>query len=102
MLLDPAQDALAPGIQQPESKDGNEHEHLDEAEDVVGLQLDGPREDEHGLDVEQDEEQGEDVVTDLALGPTEPYGIDARLVIEVLLGLDPGRPDEAPEPEDSS
>ena len=49
-------------------------EHLDEAERAVASRADGPREDEDGLDVEHDEEQGEDVVADLALGPADPTG----------------------------
>ena len=65
------------------------------AEHAVGLEPGGPREDEHGLDVEQDEEQGEDVVADLALGPAEAHRVDARLVGEVLLRL-PGGPDSEP------
>src|SRR5581483_1498451 len=96
-FLDPAEDALAPGVQQPEREDRDEDEHLDEPEDVVHLEADGPGEDEHRFDVEHDEQQGEDVVADLALRPPEPHGIDAGLVIQVLLGLDAVRPDEAAE-----
>ena len=55
--------------------------------DAVGLEPGGPREDEHRLDVEHDEQQGEDVVADLALGPARADRVDAALVGEVLLLL---------------
>ena len=63
--------------------------------DAVGLEPGGPREDEHRLDVEQHEEQGEDVVADLALRPAVAHGIDAALVGEVLLLLGPDGPEDA-------
>ena len=65
--------------------------HLDEAEDAVGLEPGGPREDEHGLDVEHHEEQGEDVVADLACDQPVPTGSTPRLVGQVLAVLAPGR-----------
>src|SRR5688500_18154583 len=68
---DPAEDTLAPRVHEAKGEHDDEHDHLDEAEDVVDLQARGPGEDEDGFDVEHDEEQGEDVVADLALAPTE-------------------------------
>src|SRR5688572_10191398 len=64
---DPTEDALAPRVHEAKGEDDDEHDHLDETEDVVRLQPGGPREDEDRLDVEHHEEQGEDVVPDLAL-----------------------------------
>src|SRR4051794_20604983 len=64
-LLDPAQHALAPCVEQAQGEDGDEDEHLDETEHVVGLEPGRPREDEHGLDVEEHEQDREDVVADL-------------------------------------
>src|SRR3954454_2187409 len=96
--LDPTEHTLAPGVEQAQGEDGDEDQHLDETEHVVGLEVDGPREDEHGLDVEQHEEQGEDVVADLALGPAGADRVDPGLIGDVLLGLRTGRPHEAAEP----
>src|SRR5690606_17199492 len=72
--------------------DEDEDEHLDEAEHPVGLEAGRPREDEQGLDVEHDEEQGEDVVAHLALGPGGADGVRARLVADVLALLRPPGP----------
>ena len=49
-----------------------------DAEPPVGVDPGGEREDEHRLDVEHHEEQGEDVVADLALAPAGAHRIDAR------------------------
>src|SRR4051812_26324991 len=81
----PTEHALAPRVH--EAKEQNEHEdpHLDEPEAGVAFELRRPREDEHGLDVEDDEQQREDVVPDLALRPTFADRIDATLVGRQLL-----------------
>ena len=47
---------------------------------AVPLELGGPREDEHRFHVEHHEEQGEDVVADLALRPAVAHRVDAALV----------------------
>src|SRR5690349_15167577 len=60
----PPQDALAPGVHEPEHEHEHENEHLDEPVPPVGVQLRGPREDEHRLHVEDDEQEGEHVVAD--------------------------------------
>ena len=73
----------------------DEDEHLDQTEDAVALQPRRPREDEHGLDVEHDEEQGEHVVADLALGPQVPTGSTPLSYVLVLLGLGPVGPQQA-------
>src|SRR5438067_2813291 len=98
---DPTEDTFTPGVEESEGEDHDEDGHLDEAEDVVDLEADGPGEDEDGLDVEQHEQDREDVVADLALRPTVADRIDTRLVVEVLPGLRAGGADEAPETENS-
>ena len=70
------------------------------ARTAVDARASGPREDEHGFDVEQHEQQGEDVVADWLCDQPSPTGIDAALVVEVLLGLHPGRANEAAETEE--
>src|SRR6187200_2347805 len=65
--LDPPENALAPGVHQPEQQDEDEHTHLHETEAGIGLELCGPGKDEHRFDVEHHEQQGEQVVADLAL-----------------------------------
>src|SRR5215212_377519 len=39
----PLEDALSPCIDEPEGEDDDEDDHLHEAEDVVGLEAQGPR-----------------------------------------------------------
>src|SRR3546814_5583398 len=65
-------------VHEAQGEDGDEHEHLDQAEHLVLLEPGRPREDEDRLDVEHDEHQGEDVVADLALRPHVADRIDAR------------------------
>src|SRR5205823_275182 len=95
--LHPPQHPLAPGVEQAQRQDGDEDDHLDQPEDLQGLEPDGPGEDEHRLDVEHDEQQREDVVADLALRPARPDGVDPALVVEVLLRLGPGGTQQAPD-----
>src|SRR3954466_11953219 len=99
MSSDPTEDAFTPGVEESEGEDHDEDGHLDEAEDVVDLEADGPGEDEHGLDVEQHEQDREDVVAALTLRPAVTDRIDSGLVVEVLARLRTRRPDEAPETE---
>ena len=74
-------------------------DHLDQAEDAERLEAHGPREDEDGLDVEHHEEQGEDVVADLALGDQpRADGVHAALVVDVLLRLRAVGPQQLAEP----
>src|SRR3954452_7485257 len=99
--LDPTKNAFTPRVKESEGEDHDEDAHLDEAEHVVDLEAHGPREDEDGLDVEQHEQHREDVVADLTLRPTGPDRVDTGLVGRVLVGLGPGRADEAAETENS-
>src|SRR3954447_14970846 len=94
---DPTKDAFTPGVEESEGEDHDEDQHLDEAEDVVDLESRGPRKDEHCLHVEQHEQDGEDVVADLALRPSEAHRVDTRLVVEVLRRLRSRRADDAAE-----
>src|SRR3546814_6209771 len=84
-------------VPEAQGEDGDEHEHLDQAEHLGLLEPGRPREDEDRLDVEHDEHQGEDVVADLALRPHVADRIDAGLVVEVLARLAAGGPDERAE-----
>ena len=82
----------------PRSSTSDEHGHLDQAEPAERLDVDRPREDEHGLDVEDHEQQGVDVVADVRLAEARQR-VGARLVGDVLLVLGPGRAqDPAPTP----
>src|SRR5688572_18212714 len=81
---DPSEHLLLPGVEEAEGEDDDEDRHLDDAEPPVGLGARGEREDEHRLHVEHDEEEGEDVVADLALTPAGPHRIHAGLVVDVL------------------
>src|SRR3954447_17922066 len=92
--LHPAEDAIAPRIDEAQEQDEHEDAHLDETEAGVALELRGPREDEHGLDVEDHEHQGEHVVADLALRPAVTNRVDTALVRGRLVGRRLHRPDE--------
>src|SRR5215203_644178 len=85
MWLHPAQYALAPRIHEAKEQDEHEDTHLDQTEARVPLELSRPREDEDRFDVENHEEQGKDVVADLALRPSLAHRIDAALVGDQLL-----------------
>src|SRR3989304_1045069 len=81
---DPLQVPLAPGVEEPGRQDQDEQDpfqHGVQLELTVG---DGPREKEHRFDVEDDEDQGEDVVLDLELDPGVADRFDATLVSRVL------------------
>ena len=60
--------------------------HLDQAEPAEAVDVDRPREDEDGLDVEDDEEQRVDVVADVRLAE-QRQRVGARFVGDVLLVL---------------
>ena len=85
ICLYPPQDTLAPGIHQAQEENEDEDAHFNEAETRIPLELRRPWEDEHCLDVKYDEEQGEDVVADVALRPPFTYGIHSAFVGELLL-----------------
>src|SRR3569623_3845820 len=93
----PTQDPLAPGGGEAQRQHEDEDAHLDHAEPAVGLEPGGPREDEHRLDVEHDEQDGEDEVADLRLGPADATRVDAALVVQVLLRLGPHGPQKLSE-----
>src|SRR5690606_4743421 len=52
----------------------------DETEHTEFFGDQGPGKDEHRLDIEEDEEQAEDVVADVGLGPTRADRVDPGLV----------------------
>src|SRR3954452_21242081 len=83
----PTQHALAPRVHEPKEQNEHEHTHLDEAEGGVPLELRRPRKDEHCLYVEHHEEQGEDVITDLALRPSLADRVYPALVRRQLLDV---------------
>src|SRR5256714_1536595 len=85
VTLQPLKSLLAPGIRQPKGKNADEDDHLDEGAGAELVEDHCPGEKEHRLDVEDDEEQAEEVVPDLGLGPAAAHRIDAALVGEVLL-----------------
>lgn len=64
-------------------KEENAHQSVD----AQFLHDDGPRKEEHRLDVEHQEEDGEEVVTHLELHPRTSARRDAALVSLALLGV---------------
>src|SRR5260370_41100360 len=75
-LLYPLDDSLTPGISQAERQDGDEEQDLYEAEETELLKDHGTGENEHDIDIEGNEEQGEDVEGERIL---DPRGADRRL-----------------------
>src|SRR5687767_5080990 len=74
----PPEHLLLPRVEEAEGEDDDEDRHLHHAEPLVGLDPRGEGEDEHRLHVEHHEQQGEDVVADLALTPSGAHRVDAR------------------------
>src|SRR5581483_12021735 len=82
----PPQHSLAPGVHETEREQDDEHRHLDDAERAERFEPNRPREDEHGFDVEDDEQQRVDVVAEVRLSPSTD-GVGAGFVGDELLGL---------------
>ena len=82
--LGPLKHLLAPGIQEPEGQDDNENQHLDQTEDAVGLESCRPRKHEDRFDVEHDEEEGIEVIADLALRPAAADRLQPGFVDQIL------------------
>src|SRR5213592_1023569 len=57
--LVPFESSLAPDVEEPEHEDSQEHHHLSEPEPAEPAVDHRPRPDEHELDVDQDEEDGD-------------------------------------------
>jgi len=70
-------------VDQTQQQDEDEDAHLDEGEGSVRLEAGGPREDEGGLDVEHDEQEGVHVVANVRLAETE-HGVGTGLIEMVI------------------
>src|SRR5688500_7953587 len=60
----PIQGAVVPGVEEPHHEDPQEDDHLRQTLDTESPIHDGPRIEEHELDVEQDEENRDQVELD--------------------------------------
>ena len=83
----PCQDALAPGVGQPEEQDRDEDEHAHETADEQVAEDDRPEVDEDDLDVEGDEQQGVDVERQAEPAVGVAVRVDARLVGQALVDV---------------
>src|SRR6266498_1089440 len=96
-LSRPLEHLLSVRVQQPQGQDEHEDGHLHDCLVAQALEDGGPGEQEHALHVEDHEQEGVDVVTDLGLRPPLADRVDAALVGGQLLGEramggdDPGR-----------
>jgi hypothetical protein len=63
-LSDPLQRAFLPNPDVSHDQDAQEDQHLKQAEQAERLELDRPREKKDGLDVEDHEQDGDNVITD--------------------------------------
>jgi len=68
-------------------EDGEEDAHRHEAETADGSERDRPREEEGDLEVEDDEEDGDEVVAHIELHARLFEGLEAALVGGTLLGV---------------
>src|SRR6056297_3590838 len=89
-LSHPPKEPALPGVDQSIEQQHDEDQHGDEPEGAVPLDVRGPREEEHRFHVEDDEQQREDVVADLALRPAHAHRVDTRLVGDALVVVGPG------------
>src|SRR5690606_40589239 len=60
----PVEDTFTPGVGETQAEDGHEHHRPGEPDGAELLDGHGPREEEDGFDVEQDEEDGDQVEVD--------------------------------------
>ena len=91
----PLERALLPGVRVADDEDEEEDDHLDQAEQLQLVHDDRPREHEHGLDVEDDEQHRDEEVADaVAVAGVAPR-LDAALVrleLHLVVALGPHQP----------
>src|SRR6476646_3031710 len=71
---------LAPGINVTKDEDHDESDGFDEANDEVALESHRPGIKKNNLDIEDDKEQGNEVVAKVELDPGVALGLDAALI----------------------
>jgi hypothetical protein len=76
----PLEGAFAPGVGQADEEDAHEGQDGGEGRRSQLSEIHGPGEDEHGLDVENDENEGEQIKTDVRGYPRGSHGVHAALV----------------------
>src|SRR6185503_6693256 len=81
----PFQVSLAPDVGERHHEDADEHQALGEGEEPELAEDHGPGQQEDRLHVEDDEDEGEDVETDVELDPGRARGVLAALVGRELL-----------------
>src|SRR3972149_255539 len=78
---------LSPGVGVADDEDRDEGQRLDEAHDELVREGDRPGVEEHDLDIEDDEEKGDEVVAEVELDPAIALRLDAALVGVELHGV---------------
>src|SRR5829696_2848791 len=81
----PRKVALPPHVCEGRRQDGDEHDALHEGQHPQLAEGHGPGQQEHGLHVEDDEDEGEHVEADVELDPCRPHRILTALVGGELL-----------------
>jgi len=84
--LRPIRAPLAPGVEETDRQHGDEDQHLHKARRAEPAEGERPREQEDRFDVEDQEQQGEDVVAHRERMPGVADRLDAALVGGVFLG----------------
>src|SRR6185503_14543347 len=93
---DPFEVPLAPHVHQRHHEDRDEHQALEVGEHAELPEDHRPRQEEDGLHVEDDEDEGEYVEADVELDPGRPHGVLAALVGGELLLAETGWPYHLP------
>src|SRR5437762_8789583 len=70
----PPEHTSSPDVHAPDQQDGDEHQHLDQAEQSELPEVYGPRVEEDDLDVEQDEQHRDHAETDVEAAAADPIG----------------------------
>src|SRR5215510_14525331 len=91
----PLQGALLQYVDVAHEEHRDEQHHLDQGDPAQVAERHGPGVEEHGLDVEQDEEHGDEIELDREALPRRPERIHATLVGRQLLPTPAPRHDEA-------
>src|SRR5581483_951122 len=78
--LHPFQRALFPDPDVANDQNGEENQHFDQAKETHRFELDCPREKKNGFYVEDDEQDGNDVITDRVAAAGKSDRIDAAFV----------------------
>src|SRR5690606_25384966 len=83
----PFQRSLFPFVNEADDEQSEKHTHRGQTEHADRVERDGPREKKRDLESENDEEDRDEVVTDVEAAASVPDGLEAALVRRQFLGI---------------